>query len=92
MCIFRPMSDAYDPRQEFPANQIITGCVVLVALALVVVAYITKVFDPSDMGAPTAAATAPAEVPEKAPQDKKADEKKPEAKHEAKAEEKPAGH
>lgn len=90
MCIFRRMSDAYDPRQEFPANQIIAGCVVLVALALVVVGYITKVFDPTDMAGPTAAATAPAAVPEKAPQDKhaekKGDEKKPQA------EEKPAGH
>jgi hypothetical protein len=66
MCIFRGMSDAYDPRQEFPAGPIITGALVLVVAAFLVVGFITKWFsEGKTLAAPAAAAAAPAAVPEK---------------------------
>ena len=55
------MSDAYDPRQELPPGPVITGAVIMVALAVGVVGYITKWF--SEAKPAKTASAAPASAP-----------------------------
>ena len=67
MCIFRRMSDAYDPRQELPPGPMITGAVIMFCLAIGVVGYITKWFSEATGASASAPVSAPANTPEAPP-------------------------
>ncbi len=60
--MFRPMSDAYDPRQELAPGPVIMGAVIMFALAVGVVGYITKFFQEAKPAKAAAATSAPANV------------------------------